>query len=54
MDSLEMVESAVLGGLGASLSWRVSLLALDFGENMSFLILGKVLQHDSVVPGPGP
>jgi hypothetical protein len=47
MDSLEMLESAVPGGLGASLSPRVSLLALAFGENMSFLILGKVFQHDS-------
>lgn len=47
MDSLDMEESAVPGRLEASLSWRVSLLALDFGENMSFLILGKVFQHDS-------
>lgn len=43
MDSLDIEESAVLGGLGVSLSWRVSFLGLpDLGENMSFLILDKV------------
>jgi hypothetical protein len=47
MDSLEMLESAVPGRLEASLSRRVSLLALALGENMSFLILDEVFQHDS-------
>lgn len=42
MDSLETADSAVLGGLGASCCWCVSLLdLLAFGENMSFLILGR-------------
>lgn len=55
IDCLETADSAVLGGLGAS-CWCVSLFDLPaFGENMSFLILGKFFPGRccAVVAWPG-
>lgn len=54
IDSLDTADSAVLGGLGTSCCCVSLFDLLAFGENISFLIVGRFFPEHFVVSCPGP